>query len=176
MIGQPELDETLNRHEFRQLKQRVSLRFNVQPLRKEETKEYIKHRLKKAGGVDTDLFTPKALDRIYKYSKGIPRMINIVCDNALLIGYATDQKIIGEKIIREAIENLEGPGFKERRRRFKTIRRISVIFLGLAGIGSGVTYGILQNGGTEVLDWLRGFGDAIGRVFKEVWEKLSGLI
>ena len=176
MIGQPELDETLNRHEFRQIKQRVSLRFNVQPLRKEETKEYINHRLRKAGGVDTDLFSPKALDRIYKYSQGIPRVVNIVCDNALLIGYATDEKIIGEKIIREAIENLEGPGFKERQRRFKTIRRVSIIFLGLTGIGSLVTYGILQNGGTEVLNWLREFGDAIGGVFNEVWEKLRGLV
>jgi general secretion pathway protein A len=109
LIGQPELDDILNRYEFRQLKQRVSLRYHMQPLNREEMRRYINHRLITAGGVNIDLFPLKALDRIYKYSKGIPRVINIVCDNALLSGYTTNQKIIGDGIIREVIEKLEGP-------------------------------------------------------------------
>ena len=128
LVGQPELDEILNRHEFRQLKQRVSLRFQVLPLSREETREYIQHRVTRAGGPDAGLFTPKALDRIYAYSKGIPRLINVVCDNALLIGYAIDQKVIGEKIIREVIENLDGPVIKRNRKR---LHRIGLVFLEL---------------------------------------------
>jgi general secretion pathway protein A len=142
LIGQPELDEILNRQDCRQLKQRVSLRFHVRPLSKEETKEYIKHRLTRAGGADTDLFAPKALDRIYRYSKGIPRLINIVCDNALLIGYAVDQKIIGEKIIREVIENLEGPVVKTNQKRRHMVRLVLLGILGLLALFALWEYGI----------------------------------
>jgi general secretion pathway protein A len=176
LIGQPELDEILGRSECRQLKQRVSLRFHVQPLGKDETKEYIRHRLKKAGGIDMDLFTPKALDKIYKYSKGIPRVINIVCDNALLIGYATDQQIVGDKIIREVIENLEGPVIKNKRKRFKKIGWVSVGIAGLMGVSLLVRYGLLQNGLKESLSWIGSFGDMTGRFFQGIWEKLTGLI
>jgi general secretion pathway protein A len=90
------------------LKQRVSLRYHLNPLNEGETKEYIKTRLRIAGLVNADIFSPKALDEIYMYSKGIPRSINIVCDNALLSGYSADQKTIGDRIIDEVISNLDG--------------------------------------------------------------------
>jgi len=117
LIGQPELDEVLNRPQFRQLKQRVSLRYHIQPLRKEETKKYILSRLKRAGAMNPYCFSPKAMDRICTYSKGIPRVINIICDNALLIGYANDQKVIGESVIREVMRDLEGMS-QPRKRKF----------------------------------------------------------
>jgi len=108
LMGQPELSELLSRPQCLPLKQRVSLRYQLKPLSEEETKEYIKTRLRIAGLVNANIFSPKALDEIYAYSKGIPRSINIVCDNALLSGYSTDQKTIGEKIIDEVISNLDG--------------------------------------------------------------------
>jgi general secretion pathway protein A len=108
LMGQPELSELLNRPECLPLKQRISLRYRLNPLNEEETKEYIRTRLRIAGLVNPDIFSRKALDEIYTYSKGIPRTINIICDNALLTGYATDQKTIGDKIIREVVLNLNG--------------------------------------------------------------------
>jgi len=118
LMGQPELNEILNCPQFRQLKQRISLRYHMQPLNKEETREYIKKRMRMAGTVDPDIFTPKAVKVIYKYSKGIPRLINIVCDNALLAGYAADQKVIGKSIVREVINHLEGVYLQKKPKRF----------------------------------------------------------
>jgi general secretion pathway protein A len=175
LIGQPELDEMLSRYECRQLKQRVSLRFHVRSLSKEETKEYIKHRLKKAGGVDTDLFAPKALDRIYRYSKGIPRLINIVCDNALLIGYAIDQKIIGDKIIQEVIENLEGPVLRKKPKRFKTVRWVVLGIIGLGTIFALLNYGIFRDGNIELIQGLGTLKDMIGRALDHIWDGISRL-
>jgi general secretion pathway protein A len=175
LIGQPELDEMLNRTECRQLKQRVSLRFHVQPLSRQGTNEYIRHRLTKAGGVDADLFAPKALDRIYKYSKGIPRVINIVCDNALLIGYAIDQKIIGDKIIQEVIENLEGTVNKEKQKRFKTVGWAVLGIIGLGVIFALLKYWIFRDGGVELIQELGTIKDMVGRVVDNIWDGISRL-
>jgi general secretion pathway protein A len=106
LVGQPELNCTLNLPECRQLKQRISLWFYINPLNKKETDEYIRSRLRKAG-LETPCFKQKAIDEIFKYSKGIPRLINILCDNSLTIGYATNKKKIDKKIIEEAIDDLE---------------------------------------------------------------------
>ncbi len=108
LVGQPELDATLDLPQFRPLKQRISVRYRLQPLNAREMKEYIRRRLRVAGARTTYLFTPKALKRIYKYSKGIPRLINIVCDNALINGYASEKKVIGDDIISEVISDLMG--------------------------------------------------------------------
>lgn len=121
LMGQPELNNILNRPQCRQLKQRVGLRYNIQPLKKEETKEYIEQRLRIAGAMGPNYFSPKAMNEIYKYSKGIPRLINIVCDNALLLGYATDQKVIGPSVIREVIGDMEGLSSQKKRRRLVPI-------------------------------------------------------
>jgi general secretion pathway protein A len=175
LIGQPELDEILSRTECRQLKQRVSLRFHVRSLSKEETGEYIQHRLKKAGGVDTDLFAPKALDRIYKYSKGIPRLINIVCDNALLIGYAIDQKIIGEKIIREVIENLEGTVNRQKPKWIKTGGWVVSGIIGLGAVFALLKYGFFGNGRIDLMQEMGILKEMVGRVVDHIWNGISGL-
>ncbi len=107
LVGQPELDEILSRTQFRQLKQRISTRYHIHPLNRPETKEYIRKRLLIAGGKKISIFSPPALREIYHFSKGIPRLINIVCDNALLTGYASEQKVITRKIIREVVRELE---------------------------------------------------------------------
>jgi general secretion pathway protein A len=106
LVGQPELDAVLNSHSFRQLKQRVSLRYHLQPLNEEETKKYVEKRLTCAGAGDTHFFTPKALRKIYTLSRGIPRLINIISDHALLAGYSENKKIIGPKMIKAAAQEV----------------------------------------------------------------------
>jgi general secretion pathway protein A len=108
LVGQPELSDTLDRHEFRQLRQRISLRYHINTLSASDTQKYIEKRMEISGTPFPNVFSPKALNKIFKYSKGIPRLINVVCDRALLMGYTLDQKIIGEKVIKGVIDNLEG--------------------------------------------------------------------
>ena len=106
LVGQPELNVTLNLPQFRPLKQRISLWFYINPLDRNETSEYIRSRLYRAG-MENFCFTEKALEEIFRYSKGIPRVINILCGNSLTIGYAKDEKKIDEGIIKNAIGDLE---------------------------------------------------------------------
>ena len=107
LVGQPELKTHLNLPELRQLKQRVGLRCQIQPLTPEATRSYIRTRLRIAGGQDLSLFSDAAIDRISNYSGGIPRLINIVCDHCLLFGYAEQQRRIDRQIVSRAIEYLE---------------------------------------------------------------------
>jgi len=106
LVGQPELNWILNQPQCRPLKQRISLWFYINPLNRKETSEYIRLRLYRAG-METPCFTEKAIDEIFRYSNGVPRTINILCENSLTIGYAMDGKRIDEKIIKDAIDDLE---------------------------------------------------------------------
>jgi general secretion pathway protein A len=105
LVGQPELSVRLNSPELRQLKQRVMLRHHLRALSVHECCEYVSNRLKVAGG-DRSIFTPTALESIYSYSGGIPRIVNVLCDNALLTGYALGRNEIDPGIIQEVAENL----------------------------------------------------------------------
>src|SRR6266850_5067821 len=107
MVGQPELRDKLNAPELRQLKQRIGLRCHIGPLSPEETRLYIRHRLRIAGATDAGIFTDAAIQRIAEYSQGTPRVINIVCDHCLLSGYADSKKRIDSGIVDEAVEYLE---------------------------------------------------------------------
>ena len=106
LCGQPELDEKLSRHGWRQLVQRISLKRYSMNLSEEDTYRYLQHRLKTAGYKGPSIFSRNAQKQIWKYSEGIPRKINILCDNALLIGYGLVKKKIDEEIITEAINDL----------------------------------------------------------------------
>ncbi len=106
LVGQPELDKTISQPEFRQLRQRINLRYQLAPLSFKETKEYIEKRLRVAGATGP-IFTERAIKEIHKRSGGIPRLINILCDNALLNGFALDQKMVDEKSVREVSEDLK---------------------------------------------------------------------
>lgn len=106
LVGQPELDRTLSQTEFRQLRQRINLRYHISPLSLKETREYIEKRLRTAGA-QRPIFTEKAIKEVYKRSGGIPRLINIICDNALLNSYAMDQQIVDEKSVREVSDDLK---------------------------------------------------------------------
>jgi type II secretory pathway predicted ATPase ExeA len=105
LVGQPELNERLNTPQLRQLKQRITLRHHLRPLSLQECQEYIATRLKHAGG-NPSLFGPKAVEEIHRYSGGIPRLINVLCDNAMVNAYALDHKQIDPLLIQEAADDL----------------------------------------------------------------------
>src|SRR5919109_1654799 len=107
LVGQPELRDKLNTPELRQLKQRIGLRCHIGPLSPEETRLYIRHRLRIAGATDAGIFTDGAIQKISEYSQGTPRVINIVCDHCLLSGYADSKRRIEAPMVEEAIEYLE---------------------------------------------------------------------
>lgn len=107
LAGQPELRQILNDPALRQLKQRISLRCEIKPLRAAEVSAYIRARLKTAGATRLDLFTPEAVALIYRASEGIPRLINNICDNALLTGFAMSAQQISPEIVAEVVESLD---------------------------------------------------------------------
>ena len=108
LVGQPEFEETLNLNQLRQLKQRIAIRSTILPLTKTESLEYMRHRLHKAGGKAEAIFSPSALDAVIKKANGIPRVMNILCDNALITGFGYQQKPIGAKIVKEVIADFDG--------------------------------------------------------------------
>ena len=107
LVGQPELVKKLELPELRQLKQRIGLRCVIGPLTQDETRDYIRTRLRIAGARDLQLFTDEAIRRIAGYAGGIPRVVNMVCDHCLLIGYADQERRIDRRIVDEAIRYLE---------------------------------------------------------------------
>jgi general secretion pathway protein A len=106
LSGQPELDEMLRRKEMRQLSQRISIKRYLSPLNEKETYKYIRHRLIKANCKKPSLFSRLALKFIWEYSQGIPRKINNLCDNALLIGYGLGKSKIRSDVIAEVVKDL----------------------------------------------------------------------
>jgi general secretion pathway protein A len=108
-VGQPEFEDKLNSQDLRQLKQKIEIKRQIRPLSEEESKEYIDHRLRLVGSSSSEVFTPKAVSMISLYAQGIPRIINILCDNAFLIGYSLSKKKVDVDIIREVKKNIEGP-------------------------------------------------------------------
>ena len=107
LCGQPELRETLNHPSLRQLKQRISLRCSIKPLGQFEINKYIRFRLKMAGAARVDIIESQALDLICRVSLGIPRVINNICDNALLQGYAMGYPVITRDIVDQVIDLLD---------------------------------------------------------------------
>jgi general secretion pathway protein A len=111
LCGQPDLDVKLNHPKLRQLVQRICVRRFSLPFNEKETYAYIRHRLAIANYNGSQLFTPETLKLIWEYSRGIPRKINVLCDNALLIGYALEKKQIEAGIVKEAIRSLSHQPF-----------------------------------------------------------------
>ncbi|MGC9053719.1 MAG: ExeA family protein, partial [Candidatus Hydrogenedens sp.] len=108
LIGQPELLDRLKLHELRQLNQRITARYHLNALDEQETRQYIAYRIHIAGGKKRIQFAPKAYKLIYKHSKGIPRLINSICDRALLVGYTREKKVIDQYIVKQALKELHG--------------------------------------------------------------------
>ncbi len=110
LIGQPELRELLARNELRQLAQRITGRYHLNPLSREETAAYVLHRLRVAGAT-TDIFAPGALNEVFRLSQGVPRVINVICDRALLGAYSLDRHRVTAKLVRSAAGEVFGRRF-----------------------------------------------------------------
>jgi general secretion pathway protein A len=113
-VGQPELDEKLNRQELRQLRQRMAVRARLRPLTPEESLDYISHRLETAGARAASIFSKGALASLVRESKGSPRTLNILCDNALIAGFGNDERPITAKLVNEVIADYRGIRRRER--------------------------------------------------------------
>jgi len=108
LLGQPELRDKLEQSNLRQLRQRITVRYHLKPLSREDTEAYIHHRLAVAGANSRPIFTPWAVRRIYRYSRGVPRLINAVCDKTLLCGYVTGTDKLTAAHVKRAVRELEG--------------------------------------------------------------------
>lgn len=108
LVGQPELKEKLASKELAQLRQRIAIRYHILPLDKGEAGNYIVHRLRVAGSKGRDFFTEDAIEAIYRFSNGVPRLINIICDKALLAGFTASKKIMDSDIIKRCAREIEG--------------------------------------------------------------------
>lgn len=107
LAGQPELNRKLSLYELRQLQQRIAVRYHIMPLTKEEVREYISHRLNIAGSINRIKFTDEALQMISDFSCGVPRLINIICDRALLAGFIAETDKINSIIINKCVDELD---------------------------------------------------------------------
>jgi type II secretory pathway predicted ATPase ExeA len=107
LVGQPELAERLNQPSLRQIKQRVGLRCSLAPLDRAEAAAYIATRIQVAGGECAGLFARSAIDMIYERSGGVPRTMSVICDNALVAGYALDRRPVDHDIVLEVCRDLD---------------------------------------------------------------------
>ena len=114
LAGQPELSKQLEQRRLEQLKQRVRLQFHLSALSKRETREYIEHRLEVAGANGRQIFGDDTFDTIFSYSGGVPRLVNTLCDTALLCAFAEEKDTITRDIVMTAIDELQWKPFVER--------------------------------------------------------------
>jgi general secretion pathway protein A len=112
LVGQKELHKLIMDEQNRALRQRLATHYNIEPLSESETRNYIKHRLRIAGS-EKEIFTPEAVYTIYSFSKGYPRLINTICDRALLSGYVSDLNKIDAKTAQKCADEIMLPGEKE---------------------------------------------------------------
>ena len=108
LLGQPELRQRLDNPQLRQLRQRITVRYHLEPLSRAEVNQYIHHRLQVSGANGAPYFTLPALWRIFRYSQGIPRLVNAVCDKALLAGFVRHRERIDFMMVGRAVRELEG--------------------------------------------------------------------
>ena len=143
LVGQPELKMKLELPEMRQLGQRISMRATIPPLTRAGTRNYIRTRLRLAGCDDSSILTDEAVTRIADYARGIPRIINTLCDHSLLIGYADQTRRVGPAIVSEAIQYLEA-GLRPRRRarRSRAMVRMTSAQWALAGVVAALVTGV----------------------------------
>ncbi len=136
LLGQPELKERLARYELRQLNQRITVRFHLNPLSRKEISEYIRHRLGVAG-TKQKIFSGFSVRRLHKLTRGIPRLINVVADRALMGAYADNQKVVSAKIVSKAAIEVLPEEFLTKSKLsyvFAAAAAIAIIFVGWYGV------------------------------------------
>ena len=145
MLGQPELREMLERPELRQLAQRISARYHLQPLSKEEVSGYVSHRLAVAG-MERPVFPPATMDKLYRLTGGVPRVINALCDRALLGAYVREQSTVNPALLERAAAELFGNPQTEKNPRHKRSAwkvLLLAVVVASAALGTGYFYGQL---------------------------------
>jgi len=105
LVGQPELKEKLSKFNLRQIRQRIFIKHNILPLKEEEVREYVEYRLRQAGTTKINIL-PESYKVIYEFSKGIPRLVNMICDRALLLGFVKESKVFDQEMFRVCMEEL----------------------------------------------------------------------
>jgi general secretion pathway protein A len=120
LAGQPELSDKLDSPQLEQLTQRVRLRFHLSALSKRETREYVQHRLDVAGARGRRIFTDDALDVVFRYSGGVPRLTNIICDTAMLCAFAEERDTIDARLVKAAADELQWAEYSARARNRST--------------------------------------------------------
>ncbi|MEX0870713.1 MAG: AAA family ATPase [Aquisalimonadaceae bacterium] len=182
LMGQPELRDLINSPQMEQLSQRVRLRFHLGPLTREEVRKYIRHRLRVARAVSGDLFADGAYDAIYRYAGGIPRLINSLCDMAMLTAFVDNQFQVSAAIVKQAAEELDWPLFEERQAAMRrqgvappstdggqADREINVA--DISELAKAFTAGI--HGVADAMDGLRKDLQAIDRRLEELAKRLE---
>ena len=176
LVGQPELLDKLDRPELRQLKQRIGLRCRIDPLTPEQTRDYVRTRLRVAGARDLGLFSDEAITRIAEYSSGIPRLINTLCDHCMLIGYADQIRRIDRKIVEEAVAY-----FEQGERQPRKPRRLAYTWRGTPARWSWSAVGAVLVGSVAALvvahrDELRRILDLSAATLSELTHAVSSFI
>jgi general secretion pathway protein A len=151
LVGQPELNEKLNSPELVQLAQRVRLRFHLTALTKTETVAYIDHRLEVAGSQGRRIFAEEAYATIYKYTGGVPRLINTLCDTCMMAAFGHEQDTVTVKDLEAAIEELQWVEFSGGTNRMRILNMAHAPQPN-AGTGQAVGRILLASGGKTVLE------------------------
>ena len=138
LIGQPELRDLLTSPSLRQLNERITVRYDLTPLDRRDIREYIMHRIQVAGGSDSLTFSNGALKQVFRYSGGIPRRINALCDRAILIAYTRGKTVIRKQTIRAAVRDMQG--LETRGPRRKWMAAIAFLAMIVAGVAVSVAY------------------------------------
>ena len=123
LIGQPELRATLGLQQLRQLAQRIAIDHHLEALRQEETVAYVRHRLSVAGG-RPDIFAPEALELVHDCTSGVPRLVNLVCDTALVYGFSDQQTIIAADLVEQVVTDRASGGLLPLKMAGKEVRRV----------------------------------------------------
>ncbi len=154
LLGQPELEAKLDSDSLRQLRQRVTVRWSLRPFSVQDTGAYVQHRLAVAAGAAREIFSPAALREVHRLTGGIPRLINVLCDRALLVGYADANHRIGMKRVRQAAREVPDAS-----------RRIGIWGIRKVGWAAAASVGFLVVAGVAWLQWGSGAGlDLMTRV------------
>src|SRR5215472_1311773 len=155
LVGQPELEEKLRRRELRQLDQRIGIRCYLKPLAKKETFRYIEHRLRIAGLPGALPFARAALMRIHAYSRGIPRVINLVCDRSLTAAFSARAREVSPALVKAAIQNLDGARRgRSPRAMLGKLGRVAVVVAGIVLVAAAAAAGYRSGWSPSMMSFL----------------------
>ncbi|MDB5855682.1 MAG: peptidoglycan-binding protein [Herminiimonas sp.] len=161
LIGQPELRDMVSRSELRQLAQRISARYHLEPLSALETAEYVQHRLAVAGMVGPSPFSPARLRQIFRLTGGVPRRINLLCDRALLGAYAQGKRIVDRATLTRAAREISGAPHGNRAE-WRHVASLGLAAMLLAFGAAGIGLSLAGKSAQDVVAWIKDPGRLFG--------------